>query len=94
MHISSKTYKLAELTKDNLEVSARLLAQTFLAENKVWSVISPNVDDATKFMYDKTSEMLDWQQELRDEGIIPKETFINFVNYYLSRFTWTRKTTS
>lgn len=72
MHISSPKYKLAELTRENLDASARLLADVFLAENKVWATISPTLEDTIKFMHDKTSEMLDWQQELRDSGVINK----------------------
>lgn len=37
-------------------------------------------------MHDKTAEMLDWQQELRDNGTIGKKTVLNFVDPILSRF--------
>lgn len=55
MDISSPKYKLVELTKANLEASARVLAEVFLSENKVWATINPSLEDTIKFMHDKAS---------------------------------------
>jgi hypothetical protein len=85
MYISNKKYRLAQLDKSNLEPSARLLAESFLNENKIWGTMNPTPEEAYRFMYDKTLEMLDWEEELRQESIIPKDAFINFVSLALSR---------
>jgi hypothetical protein len=62
MHISHPQYRLAELTRKNLEPSSKLLAEVFLAQNKTWATFNPPLDQVEKFMLDKTAEMLDWQQ--------------------------------
>jgi hypothetical protein len=41
--------------------------------------MNPTPEEAYRFMYDKTKEILDWEEELRQEAIIPKDAFINFV---------------
>jgi len=61
MYISNNKYRLAELTEENLPESAKLLADTFITQNKVWSVIKPDKDEVRKFMVNKTKETLEWQ---------------------------------
>jgi len=41
MHISSKKYRLAELKKENVEESAKVLAHSFLHHNKIWKNYQP-----------------------------------------------------
>jgi hypothetical protein len=79
MHISNTKYRIAQLTKHNLAESARLLTETFLYENKVWSTIKPTFEETYRFMYNKTEEMLEWEEELRQESIIAKTAFLNIV---------------
>jgi hypothetical protein len=38
-------------------------------------------------MYEKTKEMLEWEEELRQEGTIAQDTFLNAVGNILSRYT-------
>jgi len=42
MYISNNKYRLAELTEKNLPESAKLLADTFITQNKVWTTINPD----------------------------------------------------
>lgn len=79
MHISTDKYKLGALNRANLEASARLMAEVFLAENKVWATLAPTPEETYDFMLSKTSEMLDWEEELRNDGTIGKDTFLSFV---------------
>lgn len=51
----------------------------FLTNNKVWATLAPTLEEVYNFMLAKTSEMLDWQQELRDSGTIAKDTSFNYV---------------
>lgn len=37
-------------------------------------------------MVQKIEELLDWQEELREEGILDKKAFINFVRLHSFRF--------
>jgi len=61
MYISNNKYRLAELTEENLPESAKLLADSFIKENKVWNAIKPDEAEVRKFMFDKTREMIEWQ---------------------------------
>lgn len=81
MHMSTHHYRLAELNQDNLEVSAQLIVDALLKNNQVWAALGPEHSQALTFMTAKLREMLNWQQELRGEGIIAKQDFINFVSY-------------
>lgn len=94
MHLSSQKYKLAELNRINLDASARLMAEVFLAENKVWATLNPSPEQTYHFMLAKTTEMLDWQDELRANGTIRPDTFLSFVWLLLPRSTSTATTTS
>jgi len=60
MYISNNKYRLAKLTFDNLKESATLLADEFLAHNKVWGAVQPTTAEIHWFMYEKTKEMLEW----------------------------------
>lgn len=62
MYISNYRYRLADLNKNNLEASAKLLADMFLNNNKIWATLAPTSEEVYNFMLAKTSEMLDWQQ--------------------------------
>jgi len=50
MYISNNKYRLAELTEENLPESARLLADIFSTQNKVWNTIKPDEDKVRRFM--------------------------------------------
>jgi hypothetical protein len=41
MDISNGKYKFGALNRHNLEASARLMAEVFLAENKIWATLAP-----------------------------------------------------
>lgn len=41
--------------------------------------MNPDPEAVINFFLEKTGEMLDWQDELRDQGVIPKDAYINFV---------------
>lgn len=62
MYISNYKYRLAALNSDNLEASAKLLAEMFLTNNKIWATLAPTPEEVYNFMWRKTSEMLNWQQ--------------------------------
>lgn len=55
MHLSTDKYKLGELNRNNLEASARLMAEVFLAENKVWATLNPSPEETYNFMLAKTT---------------------------------------
>jgi len=61
MNISNQKYKLARLTRNWLEEASQILAEMFLTDNEIWSSLKPTLEEVKKFMYDKTSEMLDWE---------------------------------
>ena len=62
LHITNQKYKLGKLEYSNLHTCAKLLAQQFMTENIVWMTICPTDEEMYRFMYDKTKEMLDWQE--------------------------------
>ena len=54
MHISNQKYKLGQLNKSNLAVSASILAEQFITQNKVWISLKSTNEEVYRFMYDKT----------------------------------------
>jgi 5-keto 4-deoxyuronate isomerase len=40
MHISNSKYRLTQLTRELVEPCAKLLGETFLAENEVWATMN------------------------------------------------------
>jgi len=56
-----------------------LLTEQFLANNEVWKALNLTKEEALTFMIEKTRELLAWQQELRDDGLMAKDAFINYV---------------
>jgi hypothetical protein len=89
MYISNSTYRIDRLSYDRLEASAKLLADEFMTGNVVWMTIRPTEEEIRRFMYEKTKEMLEWEEELRQEGTIGQDTFINAVRSILCRFSST-----
>ena len=61
MYISNRTYRLAPLTPNLVEISAHILAEMFISENKVWATLSPSLAEMEKFMTKKVNEMLKWE---------------------------------
>lgn len=41
--------------------------------------LRPSLEEVVQFMVAKTNEILDLQDNLRESGIISKDTFLNFV---------------
>jgi hypothetical protein len=78
MYISNNKFRLTQLTRELVEPCAKLLAEQFIGYNDVWVTMRPTLDQAVSFMHDKTHEMLDWEDELKEEGTIAKDAFINF----------------
>lgn len=56
-----------------------MLTEQFLANNEVWKALNLTKEEALTFMIEKTRELLAWQQELRDDGLMAKDAFINYV---------------
>ncbi len=54
MYLSNHKYRLAELKYAHLETCAKLLADMFLSENKVWASINVSHKEAYDFMFSKT----------------------------------------
>lgn len=65
MYISNNRYRLAEMKLENIPQCAELLANSFIKQNAVWSIVNPTYQEVYQFMYDKTHEMIEWQNELR-----------------------------
>jgi hypothetical protein len=84
MYISNKKYRLAELRREDVLGSAKLLTKSFLYHNKIWNGYGPTEAEVFDFMVNKTNEMLDTQNKLIEEGVI--SSYINFVCMNLFRF--------
>ena len=54
MHISNNKFKLGAVTRDNVHECAQLLAEQFVLANEAWSSVNPPMEEAYKFMVDKT----------------------------------------
>lgn len=46
MYISNNKYKLSAVTKDNLPVVAKILAEQFVQANEAWSSVNPSMEEA------------------------------------------------
>ena len=92
MYISNNKFRLAELKREHVAECAVLLGHNFAKLNKTWVTLGPSYEEVTQFMKEKVHEMLDWQEDCKSQGIIDKDTFINFVLSMLPRFTSTNMT--
>lgn len=79
MYNSNKRFRLAELKREHVDEASVLLGKMFLKYNNIWKTLGPTEDEVINFMAAKTHEMLDQQDELREKGLIDKETFLNFI---------------
>ena len=50
-----------------------------LTENKVWATLNPSLPEMKSFMAKKVREMLKWEQELKQEGVIKESDTLNYV---------------
>jgi len=78
MYISNNKFRLGAVTRANVHECAKLLAEQFVLSNDAWSTVNPPMEDAYKFMVNKTQEVLDWEDELKEEGMIPQDAFLSF----------------
>lgn len=60
--------------------SAVLQGNMFHKYNKIWNTFGPSLEEVIQFMVAKTNEILDLQDSLRENGVISKDTFLNFVS--------------
>ena len=79
MYISNNKYRLERMSKENLVAAATLCTEQFILENEVWSSLRPTYEEGLAFMIQKFNEILDWEEDLRKEGILAKDGFINYV---------------
>ena len=63
---------------EHVDAAADLSAQSFLNLNKIWKSIEGEQDRVKSFFSDKINHALHAEREVKDAGIIPENSIINF----------------